>query len=115
VLPARRGHPPARPAARRRACGGCWTGAAACGRVEPLGCPGGTAAGQAPGQGWRGAYHQVHRSLLTRICHQSQTRVPGGSARRRGAGRRPVAETGKCYQRSEVRCLVHIQETSLGM
>jgi len=36
------------------ACGGFWTGAAACGRVEPLGCPGGTAAGQATWQGWRG-------------------------------------------------------------
>ena len=33
-----------------RACGGCWTGAAACGRVEPLGCPGGTAAGRATWQ-----------------------------------------------------------------
>ena len=37
------------------------------------------------------AYHQVHRGLLTRVCHQSPARLPAGSARRRRAGWRAVA------------------------
>src|ERR1700694_2937106 len=38
----------------RRACGGCWTGVAAWGRVAPQGCPGGKASGRAAWEGCRG-------------------------------------------------------------
>jgi len=80
----RRPHPPQHPTPRRphrapsaprppasaarstaaRACGGCWTGAAACDRVETLGCSGGTAAGQATWQGWRGHPLDDRRSFV---------------------------------------------------
>jgi len=54
--PARRSSPPARPTARRRIaprdCRWCWTGAAAWGRVEPLGGSRGKATGQAVVEGW---------------------------------------------------------------
>jgi len=52
--PARRGRPPAWPAARRsaapRACGWCWTGGAGWGKVAPQGGPGGTASGRTVGK-----------------------------------------------------------------
>ena len=43
-----------RQSAVERDCGGGWTGVSEWGRGAPQGCPGGTAAGRATWDGWRG-------------------------------------------------------------